>query len=158
MIFKFKAAADDNKKADPLLACFHQQHVWARLSFLVRLSKHKDIKRSHLAAQRTSACLHLGITASTQQLPELTGSAWSTIRPGKLLQPQRVATCLDRLTARRDSVLLVRDIQGRRPPPTICYGGEQRVEDAGAQRDLPSGVGQHALVELLHKPRTSTTI
>lgn len=134
----------------------------ARLStsvLLVRLSKHKDIKRTHLAPQKISARLHLEIPASTQQLPELPGIVCSTIRPGELLQRQGVATCLDRLTARRDDVLLVRGIQGHRPPLQICCRGGQRVKDAGAQGNLPSvSDSTLALVELLPTLRTSTTI
>lgn len=46
-----------------------------RLSFLLRLSKHKDIRCSHLTAHTTSVRPHLEIGASTQRPPEhLTGN------------------------------------------------------------------------------------
>lgn len=68
----------------------------------------------------------------------------STIGAGKRLQAQRVAACFDHLTARRDDVLLVWDIQGHQPSLQIRNRGEQRGEDAGAQRDWLSGLRQHA--------------
>lgn len=45
-----------------------------RLSFLLRLSKHKDIRCSHLTAHTTSVHLHLEIGASTQRPTELMGN------------------------------------------------------------------------------------
>lgn len=127
---------------------------------------HKDVKRSHLAAQRASACLHLEITAGPQQLPDLTGTVCSTIRPGKLVQPQREATCLDRLTARRDDVLLVLDSQGHRPSLRICYSTKRRgcLDPPNSDRLLLPRLSpsSHADVKALvpgdlHVPRMMTT-